>query len=107
MKCIDESTIRYAAALLAAAAGPSRVILFGAYARGNAGAQSDLDLLVVEPVVTNRLREMTRLRQVLRPLRIPVDLLVCSKAELATREHLPTGAIHWALQEGKTLHDSL
>lgn len=107
MSRIDEATIIRVAAMLAEAAGPSRVILFGSHARGDAGEESDLDLLVVEPMITNRLREMMRLRQVLRPLRIPVDLLVCSMAELAAREHLPTGAIHWALQEGRTLHDSL
>ena len=28
---------------------PEKVILFGSYARGNAGAESDVDLLVVMP----------------------------------------------------------
>ncbi|MBF0624724.1 MAG: nucleotidyltransferase domain-containing protein [Magnetococcales bacterium] len=106
MNRIDESTIRRAAALLAAA-GPSRVILFGSYARGDAGEQSDLDLLVVEPVVENRVREMTRLQQLLRPLRIPVDLLVCSRDEMEERRTHSSGTIYWALQEGRIIHDSL
>lgn len=104
---IDEQTIQKIGALLADAAGPSRVILFGSHARGEAQEESDLDLLVVEPVVENRLREMTRLRQVLRPLRIPVDLLVCSLSELDERARMPSGAIHWAVHEGRTIHDSL
>lgn len=103
----DEATIQAIGTLLAAAAGPSRVILFGSYARGDARAESDFDLLVIEPIVRDRLREMTRLRQVLRPLRIPVDILVCSIEELNERSNLPSGTIHWALREGRTIHDSL
>ncbi|MBF0628567.1 MAG: nucleotidyltransferase domain-containing protein [Magnetococcales bacterium] len=104
---IDEPTIQKIGAMLAAAAGPSRVILFGSQARNNAGEESDIDLLVVEPMVNNRLLEMTRLRQVLRPLRIPVDLLVCSLSELNERARISSGAIHWALHEGRIIHDSL
>ncbi|MEO5370820.1 MAG: nucleotidyltransferase domain-containing protein [Magnetococcus sp. DMHC-1] len=104
---IDEQTIQKIGAMLADTAGPSRIILFGSHARGDAGDQSDLDLLVVKPVVNNRLREISQLRQVLRPMRVPVDLLVCSVPELNERSNLPSGAIYWALREGKTIHDSL
>ncbi|MBF0609839.1 MAG: nucleotidyltransferase domain-containing protein [Magnetococcales bacterium] len=104
---IDEQIIQKIGVLLAEAAGPSRVILFGSHARNEAGEESDLDLLVVKPMVSNRLLEMTHLRQVLRPLRIPVDLLVCSLSELNERAGMPSGAIYWALQEGRTIHDSL
>ncbi|MBF0135306.1 MAG: nucleotidyltransferase domain-containing protein [Magnetococcales bacterium] len=104
---IDEQTIQKIGAMLADTAGPSRIILFGSHARGDAGDQSDLDLLVVKPVVNNRLREISRLRQVLRPMRVPVDLLVCSVPELNECGNLPSGAIYWALREGKTIHDSL
>ncbi|MBF0108806.1 MAG: nucleotidyltransferase domain-containing protein [Magnetococcales bacterium] len=107
MNRIDESTIRRAAALLAEAIGPSRIILFGSFARGDAREESDLDLLVVEPEVGNRVREMTRLQQLLRPLRIPVDLLVCSRDEMEERRTHSSGAIYWALQEGRIIHDSL
>jgi predicted nucleotidyltransferase len=76
---IPQETIDQAARLLleAAPAG-SEVILFGSYARGNAAAHSDVDFLVVEPFVNGQRREMVRLREVLRPLRIPVEVLVVS-----------------------------
>ncbi|MBF0261936.1 MAG: nucleotidyltransferase domain-containing protein [Magnetococcales bacterium] len=104
---IDEGTLQRVGAILGEAAGPSRVILFGSHARGEASEASDLDLLVIEPVVEHRLREMVRLRQLLRPLRIPVDLLVCSLSEADERRGQATSAVHWALAEGRTLHDSL
>ncbi|MEO5345749.1 MAG: nucleotidyltransferase domain-containing protein [Magnetococcus sp. YQC-9] len=104
---IDEETLQKVGTILGEAAGPSRVILFGSHARREATEESDLDLLVIEPTVENRLREMTRLRQLLRPLRIPVDLLVCSVSELEERRGRASSAVHWALTEGRTLHDSL
>ncbi|MBF0181161.1 MAG: nucleotidyltransferase domain-containing protein [Magnetococcales bacterium] len=104
---IGEELVQKVGAMLAEAAGPSRIILFGSQARGEAGEESDLDFLVVEPEVSNRLREMTRLRQVVRPLRIPVDILVCSRLEMEERRQACGSAIHWALREGRILHDSL
>jgi len=38
---------------------------------------------------------------VLRPLRIPVDVLVCSQAEVSQQQHACSTAIYWALREGK------
>ncbi len=69
---ISEQTINHAAMLLGEAAKPARVILFGSYARGDAGENSDLDFLVVEPTLQDKFGEMVRLRQILRPLRVPV-----------------------------------
>src|SRR5438309_11522278 len=76
---IPEETIQRAVELLKGAGAPSRIILFGSYARGDAREDSDLDFLVIEPVVTARRAEMVRRRDVLRPLRIPVDVLVASQ----------------------------
>ena len=56
----------------------SKVILFGSHIRGDADERSDLDVLVVEPQVSDRFAEMVRLGEVLNPLKIPVDLLVTS-----------------------------
>jgi len=76
---IPQETIdRAAQLLLEAAPKGSEVILFGSYARGNAAEHSDVDFLVLEPYVNGQRREMVRLREVLRPLRIPVDVLVVS-----------------------------
>ncbi len=88
---ITEQTIRHAAHLLGEAAKPSTVILFGSYARGDAGEESDLDFLVVEPTLLDKCGEMVRLRQVLRPLRIAADVLVCSQASRVGNFFCPRG----------------
>jgi hypothetical protein len=48
---VDEAVILEAGRPLAAAKPHARVILFGSHARGDAGPHSDLDFLVIEPIV--------------------------------------------------------
>ncbi len=102
---ITEQTIQQAAQILGEAAGHAKVILFGSYARGEAQENSDLDFLVIEPELKDKFQEMVRLRQVLRPLRIPVDVLVCSQSEIEQQQYSCSSAVYWALREGKVLYD--
>jgi predicted nucleotidyltransferase len=103
---ISQQTIDDAVQRLIAAAHPAKVILFGSYARGEASDDSDLDFLVIVPNLANKHEEMVRLRRALRPLRIPVDVLVASKAEVDEWGHLPSTTLYWALTEGKVLHEA-
>jgi len=103
---ISQQTIDDAVQRLIAAAHPLKIILFGSYARGEASEDSDLDFLVIVPKLANKHQEMVRLRRVLRPLRIPVDVLVASKAEIDEWGHLPGTAFYWALQEGEVVHEA-
>jgi predicted nucleotidyltransferase len=103
---ISQQTIDDAVQRLIAAAHPAKIILFGSYARGEAGDDSDLDFLVIMPTLANKHQEMVRLRRVLRPLRIPADVLVASKAEVDEWGHLPSTTLYWALTEGKVLHEA-
>jgi len=86
------------------AAQPERIILFGSHARGDAREDSDLDFLVIEANVEDRAREMVRLRRALRPLRIPVDVLVYSAADVARWGDQPGSALYWALREGRVVY---
>jgi predicted nucleotidyltransferase len=101
---VTHEQIDAAVRLLAEAAPPARIILFGSHARGDAREDSDVDLLVIEPQVEDRAREMVRLRRLLRPLRIPVDILVYSVDEVARWGGQPGSALFWALREGTVVH---
>jgi len=103
---ISEQTIQQAALLLGEAAKPAQVILFGSYARGDARDDSDVDFLVIESEPHDKFSEMVRLRQVLRPLKIPVDVLVYSQAEIAMHQGSCANAVYWALREGKVLYEA-
>lgn len=101
---VSDAVIADAGRRLAAAAGsPARVVLFGSRARGDAREDSDLDFLVIEERVDSKLREMVRLRNVLPPMAVPVDVVVVSEDEVARRESVPSTLVHRALREGRIL----
>jgi predicted nucleotidyltransferase len=101
---ISDATIIDAGRRLAMAArSPARVLLFGSRARGDAREDSDLDFLVIEERVENKLREMVLLRDALPPLGVPVDVVVVSEQEAARRGTVPSTLIHRALREGRVL----
>jgi predicted nucleotidyltransferase len=104
---IDEATIDKAVELLRQAAPGSTIIVFGSCARGAITEDSDLDVLVVEPTVTSRHEEMVRLSDVLRPLRIPVDVLVASKETFEYWADTPNTIYYQAAQEGRVFHATL
>lgn len=88
------------------AALPQRVILFGSYARGDADAGSDVDLLVVERNVPDPVAEMVRLRQVAGNIGVGIDIVVMSERDLAERERLPGTLAYEAVREGTLMYDA-
>jgi len=98
---IDECTVLKAVDLLRAAAPGATIILFGSRARGDHDGDSDVDFLVVEPELESRREEMVRLRDVLRPLRIPVDVLVASAMAFERWADTPGTVLYEAKQEGR------
>jgi predicted nucleotidyltransferase len=102
---IPQDVIEVAGRKLAAAAkNPVKVVLFGSHARGDAGPDSDLDFLVVERDLSDRHAEMVRLGRELRPLGIPVDVVVVSERYAEDWEGVEGSMVHAALTEGRVLH---
>jgi uncharacterized protein len=101
---IDEATVHKALELLREAAPDATIILFGSAARGEANEDSDLDFLVVEPKVTSRREEIVRLLDALRPLRIPVDVLVVSQKTYEEWADTPSTVLYEAAREGRVFH---
>lgn len=91
---------------VAAAHAPSRVIVFGSYARGDADEGSDLDLMVIERDVPSKGEEMLRLNRAIGWVGKGVDVLVYSEQEFARRSEVPGTAPYWARREGKVLYDA-
>lgn len=99
----DEALIDEAGRRLAGAAPDARVILFGSHARGEAGPESDLDLLVIEPEIAHRNAEFSRLRRALRGLETAVDLVLVTDRHVEEWGHFEGTMLNDALREGRTL----
>ena len=100
---ITHDTINQIAEKLRKGAPEATFMLFGSYARGDAGENSDLDILVIEPVVKARRREMVRLSDILRPLHVPVDIIVVSRDNFEKWADFPGTIIYNAAKEGRIL----
>lgn len=97
---------RAAARVAAAATRPATVIVFGSYARGDASAASDLDLLVIEPELPDKADEYLRLKAAVGRLGVGVDLLLYARPDFERRSQVPGTLPYWAKKEGKVLHDA-
>ena len=102
----NAETIRRLTELLIEAAKPKRIIMFGSQAHGDAGEDSDLDVMVVEDGVSDRAGEMVRLNRLLRPLDIAVDLLVVSAEKFNYWCDTPGNVYFEAATEGEVLYEA-
>jgi predicted nucleotidyltransferase len=83
---------------------PERIILFGSHARGEAGPDSDVDLLVVMPVQGPKHRRQVEVRVALHDIRVPKDIIVTTPEDFAWRKDV-VGTIEYpAVREGKVLY---
>lgn len=85
---------------------PVRIILFGSVARGEEGADSDLDLLVVldEVVPADRARLMGEMRFAIRAP-VAIDVFVTDPEECERRRDVIGSMHYWPLREGEIAYE--
>ncbi len=99
---VTEAKVRAAVERIVAQA----VILFGSYARGVAGPNSDLDVLViVDDSVANCRAEGVRLRRALRGISMPIDIIVARRSDVERLCDIPGLLYETALREGRLVYE--
>ena len=83
---------------------PQKIILFGSHARGDAGLDSDVDLLVVMPVNGSRRKAAVDIGVALRDVPVSKDIVVTTPDAFEWRKEV-TGTIEYpAAHEGRVLY---
>jgi predicted nucleotidyltransferase len=100
---VDFKDIQILADRIARMFNPERIILFGSYATGTAGPDSDVDLLVVLPFEGKTWKMASIIRSRTRPS-FPMDLLVRTPQQLRQRMAMHDAFIRDITQKGKTLY---
>ena len=80
---IDAEAVHDAVRRIVDAFHPNRIVVFGSYARGEAGPGSDLDLFIEMESVLRPIERGVRVREVLSDVRYPLDVAVYTPADVA------------------------
>jgi len=100
-----DSTLTEIVNCLVTAFQPDRIYLFGSKARGDAGRDSDYDLLVVVPDDAPPERRRSRLAyQALRGTGVAADILVWTRSAFDSRLHLRASLPATVVAEGMLLY---
>jgi len=96
-------------AAIVKAVHPEMIVLFGSTPRGEAGPDSDVDLLVVEPQSSfpggSRWSECSRIRKALWTIPIPVDVIVVTPEEVEQWQDSTNHIIARCMREGKIVYE--
>lgn len=84
---------------------PEQIILFGSYARGTAGPDSDIDLLVVMSVSGSKRKTTVAMYSLLGGMGIPKDIILVTPEEVQKYQKIPGTVVYQALSEGKVLYE--
>ena len=102
-KVTFEKTLQEIVDRIVAVASPDRIILFGSAALGQAGPDSDLDLLVIKEGAHRR--ELTRrIYRNLIGVGRAIDLVVATPQDVERYRHSPALVIEPAIREGREIY---
>lgn len=95
--------IRHLADKIVEISQPEKVILFGSWAWGNPGPDSDVDLCVIKKTADTR-QEAVKIDQQISPRYFPLDIIVYTPEYVAQREALGDFFVKNIVSKGQVLY---
>ncbi len=86
-KSLVEGKIKEIAQKIVKEFKPEKIILFGSWAWGNPGPDSDIDLLIVKDSNKKRIERQIEIRKSLPDSNLPMDILVYTPSEIDESIH--------------------
>jgi predicted nucleotidyltransferase len=102
---VNINEIRNLTSQIAREFNPDRIILFGSYAYGHPGNDSDVDILVVLPFKGKPVRKAIEIRNKINA-GVPLDLIVRTPEQLNDRVAQNDWFIREILERGHTLYEA-
>jgi predicted nucleotidyltransferase len=104
MQPITEDIIQEIKSRIVSGVHPEKIILFGSYAYGTSTKDSDLDLLVILPSNKPMHKRVTRIRKLLRDIRVPKDIIVYTPEEVEKWKNASAAFITSIMKKGKVIY---
>ena len=101
---VTEAVLAEITQRIVAVSDPQQIILFGSQARGDAGGDSDLDILVVKDEVESLGAQAARIYRALAGLSTPVDVVVARSDYVPRHRDVIGTIVRPALREGRVLY---
>ena len=106
MMGIDEGLAREIVGRILSVATPTRIVVFGSAARGHVTTDSDIDLLVLQDGTCDLRAERARIRQVLRGLERPFDIIVMATERFEETKDIVGGVAYPASRHGTVVYET-
>ena len=103
---VDEKLIEEIIRRILSVAKAERIILFGSAAIGGMNRDSDIDLLVLESDPDNIIKESVRIREALRGMGYPFDIIVMATERFEESKGVIGGIAFPANKYGKVIYEA-
>lgn len=103
---IDEKTIKEIVGRVLGVVRPERIIIFGSAAAGQMNRDSDIDLLILETAPSNVREERIRIRESLRGMTYPFDVIVMAVEHFEESKNVIGGLAYPANKYGRVVYEA-
>ncbi len=86
-------------------AHPKKIILFGSFAKGIPGPDSDLDLLIIKESSLRRDERAKQIHKLFKPYPYPMDILVYTPQEVLKYQKIKNSFISQIIDQGKVIYE--